>query len=648
MAELFTRNAEIPRRMGLIYKQAGDAAKARAAYEKSLELAPDYLATLQNITALDIVERRFDQAHHRLAGVMERNPKSAEPLLLQARIYSAEGQTNQAESAYSKAIELDPQMPEAYMDLAQFYLVSQQEQQALDRLTALVAKTNDLSAMQLIGEIHEAGRRYEKAGDMYEKVLAINPHFVPALNNLAYVDSEFLTNMDKALQLAETAMDLRYNDPHAADTLGWILFKKHEYAKALSLIREGAEKQPNDPEVQMHLGMAYYMMGEEKPARKSLEQALSAEGDFPGKELARRRLDVLEIDPAKATPAVVKQLQDLVQKDPQDPVPLNRLAAIQEQRGDFPKAAESLQKLIALNHENWPAMMRLARLYADHFNDLRKGRDLAKSAHDLAPPDEPEPSALLGELVYRSEDYPWSLSLLQQAANHSPDQPSVYYWLALAYYAAGQVTDADAAMLKAVQSGESLPNLAQARQFQVLRAAVKEPAKAQASSELAQQILKKEPNNVPALMVSALLAERRGATNEAGQIWRKVLSIYPPFAPAMRELAMLYSHSQNADDLKKAFDWAEKASSSMPDDLALAKTLGILAYGQQQYDTSIFSLQRCAEKSGKDGEVDYFLGMDYYKLKRRNDSKLALKRALDLGLAENLASQAQATIRELK
>ena len=86
----------------------------------------------------------------------------------------------------------------------------------------------------------------------------------------------------------------------------------------------------------------------------------------------------------------------------------------------------------------------------------------------------------------------------------------------------------------------------------------------------------------------------------------------------------------------------------MPDDLALAKTLGILAYGQQQYDTSIFSLQRCAEKSGKDGEVDYFLGMDYYKLKRRNDSKLALKRALDLGLAENLASQAQATIRELK
>jgi tetratricopeptide (TPR) repeat protein len=647
MAKSFASNAEIPRRMGLIYAQADDDAKARAAFEKSLESAPDYLPTLQNITDLDIGEKRFDQAHRRLTEVMEKLPKAAEPLLLQGKIYSNEGQTNLAESAYSKAIELNPELPGAYLALAQLYLASHQEQQALNRLTALVARTNDVSALQEIGEIHQAGGRYEQARDIYEKVLAVNPNFSLALNNLAYLYSEHLTNVDKALQLAERGRNLRPSDPNTADTLGWILYKKRKYAHALSLIQESAEKQPNDPEVQMHLGMAYYMMEEEKPARICLEHALAGKVDYPDKELARRPLEVLNLDPAKATPAAIQQLQDLVREDPQDPVPLSRLASIQEQHGEIQKAAESLQTLISINPENWPAMIRLSRLNAEHFKDLRKALELAKSAHSLAP-DDGQASALLGELVYTSGDYPWALSLLEQAANQSPDEPPVFYHLALAYYALGRVTEADTAMQKAVQSGDSLPNLEQAKQFQAMRAAFKDPAQAQASSVLVQQILEKEPNNVPALMVSALLSERQGASHEAEQTWQKVILIYPLFAPAMRELAIKYSLSQNAGDQNKAYDWAQKAWGSMRDDLVLAKTLGILAYGHAEYNRSMPLLREYDEKSGHDGEVVYYLGMDYYKLKQRNDSKQALKRALELGVADNLAGQARTVLKELQ
>jgi tetratricopeptide (TPR) repeat protein len=647
MERLFAKNSEIPRLIGLVYAQAHDATNARAAYEKSLALGPDYLPTLQNITDLDIFQKRFAEAHARLTEVMAKNPKAAEPMLLQGKIYSYEGETNQAASAFSKAIELNPELPGPYMALARLYFESHQEQQALDRLTALVARTNDLSALQEIGEIHQAGKRYEKARDAYEKILAINPNFTPALNNLAYVDSEFLGNVDKALQLAETARNLHPSDPNTTDTLGWIVFKKRQYAHALSLIQESAEKQPNDPEVQMHLGMAYYMMEEEKPARIHLQRALAGNADFPGKELARRRLEVLDIDPAKATPEVVQKLQDLVREDPLDPVPLSRMASIQEQRGEFQKAAESLQTLIAINPENWPAMMRLSRLNADHFKDLRKALDLAKSAHGLAPDDGPA-SALYGELIFRSGDYPWALSLLEQAANQSPDEPSVLYQLALAYYAVGQVTDADTDMQKAVQAGDSLPNLDQAKQFQALRAAVKDPAQAQASSALAQQVLEKEPNNVPALMVSALLSERGGAGHEAEQIWEKVLSIDPLFAPAMRELAIRYSHSQNSGDQNKAYELARKAWASLPDDLELAKTLGLLAYNHAEYNRSMPLLREFAEKSDKDSEVFYYLGMDYYKLKQRKESKLALEKALDLRLADNLAGQARTILKELK
>jgi tetratricopeptide (TPR) repeat protein len=369
---------------------------------------------------------------------------------LQGKIYYYEGRTNEAEAAYSKAIELNPQLPGAYLDLARLYLNSHQEQQALDRLSALVAKTNDVRALQEIGEIHQSEGRYEKAREAYESILSKNPNFAPALNNLAYLYSESLSNVDRALQLAETARNLSPSDPKAADTLGWVRYKKHEYARALSLLQESAEKQPNDPEVQFHLGMAYYMMEEEKPAHIALQRATNTTSDFPGKELARRRLEVLDVDPSKANAEVVQKLQELVREDPQDPVPLSRLASIQERNGEFQKAAESLQTLLSINPQNWPAMMRLSRLNADHFDDFRKALELAKSAHSLAP-DDGHASALLGELVYRSGDYTWASSLLEQAADHSPDEPSIFYHLALADYAVGRVTEADAAMQKAVE-----------------------------------------------------------------------------------------------------------------------------------------------------------------------------------------------------
>jgi tetratricopeptide (TPR) repeat protein len=647
MEQLFPKNPEVPRLMALVYVQRGEDKKARTALEKSVALAPDYLPSLENITDFDIHEKRFDEAHKRLVDVMADNPKAAEPLLLQGKIYYYEGQTNQAEAAYSKAIELNPQLPGAYLDLARLYLNSHQEQQALDRLNALVAKTNDLSALQEIGEIHQSRGRYDDARVAYERVLSNNPNFGPALNNLAYLDSEFLGNVDRALQLAETARNLRPSDPNAADTLGWILYKKHEYARALSLLQESAEKQPTDPEVQMHLGMAYYMMEEEVPARKSLQAAIQSNTDFRGKDLARRRLEVLDIDPAKATPEVVQKLQDLVKDDPQDPVPLSRLASIQEQRGDFKKAAESLQTLITINPQNWLAMLRLSRLNADHLDDLRKALELAKTAHSLAP-DDGHASALLGELVYRSGDYPWATSLLEQAAEQAPDEASIQYQLALADYAVGRVTEADSAMQMVVESTNSLSNLDQARQFQALRAAVKNVTQAEASRDLVRQILQKEPNNVPALMVSALLSEHQDAGKEAERTWQKVLSIYPNFVPAMRELAIHYSHSQNAGDLDKAYELAQKARSSMPDDLELAKILGLLAYSHGDYPRSLSALRQYIEKSTNDAEVFFDLGMDYYKLKRPKDSKQALEQALALGVADNMAVQGRTVLKELK
>jgi tetratricopeptide (TPR) repeat protein len=295
-------------------------------------------------------------------------------------------------------------------------------------------------------------------------------------------------------------------------------------------------------------------------------------------------------------------------------------------------------------------MIRLSRLDADALKDPQQALELAKTAHSLAP-DDGSASALLGELVYSSGDYPWALSLLEEATHRSSDQPSLSYHLALAYYATGRTADADEAMLKVVQQSGSPSDLEQAKQFLAMRAAIKDPAQAQASSAQVQQILAKDANYVPALMVSALLSERKGAVDEAVQTYQKVLSIYPLFIPATRQLAILYSHSQRPGDLDKAYELAGKARAALPDDLELTKTLGVLAYRRDDYQKSMLLLREYVDKSGDDSEAFYDLGMDYYKLKQPNYTNLckqALNRALDLHVSDTLAGQAQSILKQLK
>ena len=638
---LYTNSPEIRLRVGQVFERTRFLALAHEWYEKSLGLSPGYLPALQKITALDISRTNFSQALDRITKVLEVSSNSPELFVLQGHIYSAQGQTNQAQSAYEKAIELNPDLAEAYLSLAQFYLDTHQQERALERLAPLVAKTN-LIAMLQVGVIEQMAGKYELARDSYEKILAYT-NSLPALNNLAYVYLEYLGDVDKALPFAEKAREISPADADTADTLGWIYFKKRQYSRALSLILESAEKQPGDPEVQMHLGMAYYMMEEEKPALASLQRAVESNVEFPDKDLAARHLEVLKIDPSKAGPDAMQKLEDMLQRNPEDPVLLIRLASMQEQRGEIPKAVESLKKLLSLNPENWPAMMRLARIYADHLNDLRKGLDWAKSAHTLAPHDGGA-AALLGELVYRTGDFPWSLSLLDDAAGQSPDDASISYHLALADYAVGRVSAADAAMEKAVKAGDALPEIAQARQFLTLRAAAKDPSKAEGASALVQQILAKDANDVPALMVSAAIFQRQGATKEAEKIWQKVLSIYPDFAPAQRELAIMYSQSQSGKDQDKAYELGQKAKASLPDDEELTKTLGLLAYRHNEWSRSLLYLLESSEKSTNDSIVQFYLGMDYDRLKKRSESTNALQNALTLGLPANLAGQARSVL----
>jgi tetratricopeptide (TPR) repeat protein len=612
-------------------------------------LSPDYMPAVEQLIDLDLAERKYEAATALAQAQINKTPKAAAAWELQAKIDLSQMDLARAETNLLKAIDLDPNLPTPYLLLARVYTSSHKNQEALQKLNALVARTNDVLAYLQIAVIHGDLKEYDAASVAYEKVLSIDSNSTPALNNLSWIYAEQPDKIDRAYELAQRARKLLPDNPHIGDTLGWALFKKGDYPHALTILEDCAEKAPASAEIQYHLGLAHYMLDEEDSARVALQRAVASPHDFPGKNDAITRLALLNIDTTQASAANLAKLEKALQDHPDDLVILDRIGALQERGGAWEKAAATYKTALKQYPDAVHIMGKLARVYALRLNQPEEALPLATAAHKLAP-DNADVSALLGHLVYRNghsgEDYAWALSLLESASDRLSNQPELLYDVAWAYYSAGQIADAETTMQKALQTGVGFAGSEDAKRFMALADAFNSAAKVQAAAGQAQQILQADAKYVPALMISGAAEERAGNFTAAQDTYNKALEIFPLFVPAARQLAILDAR-HFADDAR-GYALAEKARTAYPDDLEVARSLGILSYYQAQYSRSSDLLQESIAKNRNDGEVYYCLGMDYYQLKRSKESKQALAQALTLKIPDKLAAEAKRTLAGLK
>jgi hypothetical protein len=79
-----------------------------------------------------------------------------------------------------------------------------------------------------------------------------------------------------------------------SDTLGWILYKRGFYHRAVGLLRESAARLHDRPEVQYHLGLASLKVGDKATATKALMLAVTSSAHFNGKNEAKEALSGLK------------------------------------------------------------------------------------------------------------------------------------------------------------------------------------------------------------------------------------------------------------------------------------------------------------------------------------------------------------------
>jgi len=493
--------------------------------------------------------------------------------------------------------------------------------------------------------VYERTNDFAKARDAYERLLSINPNSISALNNLACLYTDRLNDLGKAYDLARKAHDLQGNDPAIADTFGWILSKRGEYLQALAILQESAAKLPDSPEVQFHLGMTAYMMGQTDLAKVAFQKAASAAKDFPGKEESKRRLALLKSGAGVSPELSISQLEGMTREQPNDVIAQMRLGEAYEKQGASDKAASAFEHALKLNPRLTSAVTKLAQLYAGPLHNKEKALTYAKKARELTPND-PQVASILGKVAYQSGNLTWSYSLLQEAARQRQNDPSILHDLAWAAYGLGKVNEARDAMQKVLTNNADSSQAADAKKFLALTRLNENPKELMASEAELQKELNSDPEYLPALMAQAALDKQRGQTKPATEIYTDILRRWPDFAPAQKGLATLYAQDPSAT--ATAYDLAAKARQALPDDAELTELLGQLSYEKKEYQRAIQLLQEGAKTKSLNANSLFYLGMSELQVRQKTEAQGVLNQALLAGLQEPLASEARRALANIE
>ena len=104
-------------------------------------------------------------------------------------------------------------------------------------------------------------------------ILQSDPDHANALNALGYTLADRGLRIDEAQKYVERAYALKPNDPAVIDSMGWIHFRKGNYAEAESYLRKALDML-DDAEIIGHLGELLWAQGNYEEARNLLREAM--------------------------------------------------------------------------------------------------------------------------------------------------------------------------------------------------------------------------------------------------------------------------------------------------------------------------------------------------------------------------------------
>lgn len=240
-----------------------------------------WAAQVRMAVALEALDRA-DEAIAKLQAMSEEDPKRIEALVNLGDLLRTKKRYTEAAASYQRAIDRLPQVEKRHWSL--FYS---------------------------LGIAYERAKQWPQAEAAFLRALELSPEQPFVLNYLGYSWVDQGINLDRARKMIERAVELRPNDGYIVDSLGWALYRMHDYPGAVLHLERAIELRPQDPTINDHLGDAYWRVGRELEARFQWQRALGLE---PEPETVAPLREKLERGLPAERPEIIKTERDGAEK----------------------------------------------------------------------------------------------------------------------------------------------------------------------------------------------------------------------------------------------------------------------------------------------------------------------------------------------
>lgn len=229
--------------VGDLMQSAGDPEAARAAYEKPRPGSPEY-----------------PSARAKLAWSYQ-GAKDPETALKLAREAAATGDAD------------------AKVTLADILRVNEKYAESAEVLSTVIGADPDWRLLYARGIAYDRSGRWADGERDLQAALKLKPDDSELLNYLGYSWIDRGEHLAEALAMVQKAVGENPRSGAMVDSLGWAYYRLGDYKKAVETLETAIELEAGDPDINNHLGDAYWRVGRRDEAQFQWRRVLTLDPD---------------------------------------------------------------------------------------------------------------------------------------------------------------------------------------------------------------------------------------------------------------------------------------------------------------------------------------------------------------------------------
>ncbi len=526
---------------------------------------------------------------------------------LEAIIQQELGNMTAAFDLFTHAKDINPNAPEAYYELAGYYMKMKDVKQARTHFEkAAELAPNNTTYLEKLGLFYLTQKDYESALDAYERLYATNKTREDVLQILYHLYGT-KNDFKKMLEVLDRLELLMGSNEHLSLSKMQIYEQMGDKKKEQAVLMALVQNHPLELNYRVMLGNWLFQNNKKKQAFQEYKAVLKEEPDNSFAQLSL--LDYYrDVKDQKTVDEITQNILLSPKTEKETKMALLRqviMESQEEENKDSLKVLKLFDKVLALPQEDADIVLMKAAYFTLQNAPKATINEVYERAVEIEPDNTGARLALL-QNTWETQDYDKVIEICRPAQEYNPEEMAFYYYQGFAQY---MKHDNDEA-LKTFRKGVS-------------------------------QI---KPDSNPDLVadfyaVMGDILHEKGMDKEAYEAYDSCLQWKPDYAPALNNYA--YYLSENNKDLKKAEQMSYKTVKAEPENATFLDTYAWILFKQERYEEARIYIDQVMKYdtslSGTvlehAGDIYFSVGdqskaLDYWQqaAKAGNDSKLLKKK----------------------